>query len=279
MVVELLRSSTMHAPAIETLFDPLLSREIPPRPTKSTIHPPTKRAPKRVEYTSALQLAQELHQGDQLDSARLSKLAQLTVLQIHQGSANERLKLYFALSQFLCSTHIVDESIKRIASVLLGQTYPLFMAVAPSLRWTALAGLATIIERPYFSATAKKLGAGYLCALLPEALESAAARDKAPVYCMLLDITQRGFVKTENRNRILRTVARYLHIALGETNAILRRQIIDQHISLLESGSLTHTEAALQMQAAIRAFSPEIIETLNETERAHYERSLRRVLI
>ena len=278
MVVELLRPLTIKATSI--LEAP---RSSPPRenvrPTTSSIHPPNRRASRRVEPTSALQLARELADTEQCDKVLLGKLADLATLQLRQGSTADRLQLFFALSRLLGGDAASTESAKRIANIMLTELRPLFMTIAPTLRWTTLASLAIVIERPCFSRTARTFGSGYLCALIPQALEDAASHDKATVYSILHDLNRRGYVNRLNNNRILAGATQHLRFAIRDTNSTLRRRILEQHIALLESRALTSAHAILLAQMSVKEFAPMVAETLNDAERDHFERSVRRALI
>ncbi len=275
MVVELLTRPGTAAPA---------RREQQPinnlRSTTSPIHPPNKRITRRVEPTSALQLARDLAELEieHHDATALRKLADLTALQLHQGPVADRLQLFFSLSRILSNNLDRNEAIRDIVSSMLTHVRSLFTAVAPNLRWTALASLATIIERPCFSRTARKLATAYLCAFIPQALEDSLPRDKAAVYSILHDLTQRGYVKISNSNRILAGATQHLCLAMRDASLGLRRQMLEQHIALLERRTLKSIYAIVLVQSTVKEFAYSVAESMSAVERDFFERSLRRAL-
>jgi len=280
MVVELLRPQKPRSTSAEEALS-RLSYATAPRPVKSNIHPPNPRIVRRVEPVepvSALQLATELSAAEQIDNALLAKLADLTAVQLPQGAASERLKLFFTLSQLLSNPTCKVDTAKRITAMMLLHVRPLFRAIAPTLRWTTLASLATILDQPCFSRTLRKLGVGHLCALLPEALEDAAAHDKAAVYSILHEMRERRYISAANTNRMLANLSQYLRAAMRDTNIGLRRQLLELHIGLLESRTLTSSLMIQLIQSAIRENAESVAESLEPLARLYFERSVRRAL-
>lgn len=278
MVVELLRPHAQQSVSTEDVLRSLIPRDAT-KTTTSTIHPPTRRAAKHIEPTSALQLARELADTESQDRGLMNKLADLSAIQLRQGPSADRLQLFFVLSRMLSGEAALNREAGRIASVMLTELRPLFSMIAPTLRWTALASLATILDRPCFSATARKLGAGYLCALIPEALEDAAPHDKAAIYSMLSDLHEHDFIGTANNSRILAGLTQYLRIAIRDTNLGLRKQLVKQHISFLESRALKSDRVVATVQIVIREFAASVADTLDDVERDFFERSVRRALV
>ena len=263
------------------------------RMVKSIIHPPYPPYPRvtrrieRAEPTSALDLALELFAADEIDPTSLELLPALVVSQLPQGPASERLKLFFTLSQLLSKPALIDEDGRKvadriyagIAASMLSNIRPLFHTIAPTLRWTTLASLATILDQPYFTRTSRKFGAGLLCALLPEALEDAAAHDKATVYSILHEMRERGHIEKANTLRIVAGLTEYLNGAIRNTNVSLRRQLLELHIALLESRILKNLAITRQVQAIVREHAASVAESLEGFTRRSFERSVRRALV
>ena len=295
MVVELLRPqrSTTTTTTSTTSAEEALHRLTffkTSRMVKSIIHPPYPRIARRIERavpTSALELALELFAADEIDPTRLESLPALAAAQLPKGPASGRLKLFFTLSQLLSKPAPFDADERRatdrifagIAACMLTNIRPLFDTIAPTLRWTTLASLATILDQPYFTRTSRMFGVGQLCALLPEALEDAAAHDKATVYSILHEMRERGHIKKANALRIVAGLTEYLNGAIRNTNVGLRRQLLELHIALLESRILKSLAITRQVQAIVREHAASVAESLEGFTRRSFERSVRRALV
>jgi hypothetical protein len=310
MVVELLRPQRATTTSAEEALHRLTYIKSP-RMMKSIIHPPHPRVARRIERvepTSALELATELFAGGEIDPTALELLAVLAASQLPQGPASERLKLFFTLSQLLSKpapTDTQDEPgwlkpigrkaieaqeahderkatyrlYEGIAACMLSNIRPLFHTIAPTLRWTTLASLATVLDQPYFTRTSRKFGVGQLCALLPEALEDAAAHDKATVYSILYEMRERGHIEKSNTLRIVANLTEYLSGAIRNTNVGLRRQLLELHIALLESRRLKSLTVIRQVQAIVREHAASVAESLEGFTQRSFDLSVRRALV
>ncbi len=267
MVVELLRPQNISLQASSN------------RTTTSSIHPPNRRTSKRSEPTSALELARELSNSAVYDPANVALLAQLTEQQLPQGSTAERLQLYFALSRLFDQQLSPSENARQIVDLLLDHVAPLVQSIAPNLRWTPLASMASLFDHPAVSNTARLLGIGQFCALFPIALADAAPHDKATVYGILHDMHARRAVSTANANRLLASNINSLASAIRDAQPRLRRQLLEQHIALLESRSGLSLQVIGQVQSIISEYAPLVGETLTDNDRSAFERSVRRSLI